>query len=150
MKREHPRGLNRRARAARLAAKPPELNPRDLAPKPKPPQVVDWVAYDRAAIVDMLRYRLRRLFRMPMSRDDHIEALKRKIRRCQVTIDEIAARYTPDKGHCCPSCAAGPEWHQMVDEQDRREKWLCVLLRKRGAWYDLKLVQAIEMGAWPP
>jgi hypothetical protein len=32
---------------------------------------------------------------------------------------------------------------------DRAGKWLCVLLRKRGAADDLSLARATEIGAWP-
>jgi tellurite resistance protein len=61
------------------------------------------------------------------------EAIKvaRAMDRAAAWIDAMNAKYCPPDA-CCATCALGSEFTDACEAQERRAKWLVVLLRKRG------------------
>lgn len=41
------------------------------------------------------------------------------------------------------------EYSRLANKQERTGSWLMILLRKRGLPEDLRLAEAIRVGAWP-
>lgn len=85
----------------------------------------------------------------PCTMSDHIITTKKAALRTRDRLDEIAARYNPHTGHCCPSCASA-EYRELCDKQERRLHWLAVMLRRRNHDGDATLAAKIDQGVWPP
>lgn len=45
---------------------------------------------------------------------------------------------------CCPRCAFGSQWSDLIDKGDRQAAWLVVLLRRRGGPDDVRRIRSLE------
>lgn len=63
----------------------------------------------------------------PLKRE--IENLEKKIAREEKRIGEISDAFFGNGGVCCPSCGE-PGYRELMQAQDRREKWLAILQTK--------------------
>ena len=64
--------------------------------------------------------------------EDEINQLKRKLYKEELCMGALSDRYFEDGGICCPNCGL-PGYRKLGMAQDRREKWLKILLAKQKA-----------------
>ena len=81
--------------------------------------------------------------------DAEIARVRDAVKRRSIAIDEMGAGYCPPD-HCCPSCALGRPYTELVAKNERAALWLAILLKRRGRPEDLSLAQLIASNrGWP-
>ena len=81
------------------------------------------------------------------TRNDHINNTKARAIKVEKELNRLAQVYSPPN-HCCPSCASF-EFRELSEQQERRLKWLSIMLKKRGLDEDIKFAKLIDEEFWP-
>jgi hypothetical protein len=85
----------------------------------------------------------------PLRGGAEIDKVKAALLRHEAKVSAMDNEWSRVNGSCCPGCMFGGEYTDASEQVTRTGRWLGVLLRKRGTDDDLRLANAIEIGAWP-